>query len=357
MKILTVIGARPQFIKAAPVSKVIKEAGHQEFLVHTGQHYDYGMSQIFFEELGLPQPDVNLNVGSENHGRQTGQMLINVETVLSSEKPDYVLVYGDTNSTLAGALAAIKMHIPLVHVEAGLGSFNREMPEEYNRVLTDHCASLLFCPTQTAVDNLEKEGITKGVRFVGDTMYDAILQYSEISKQRSGLLETLEIKSEQYLLLTVHRASDTDNADNLRNIFSALAKTDETVIFPLHPRTRAAIDVMKIEMDKYPNIKIVAPQSYLDMLMLEKNSRMILTDSGGIQKEAFFFGVPCVTLRSETEWVETVHAGWNVIVGTDIDQIVACYQNKSHNRGTPPALFGTGQAAQAIVGYLESESL
>jgi UDP-N-acetylglucosamine 2-epimerase len=356
MKIFTVIGARPQFIKAAPVSKALKAAGHREFLVHTGQHYDYGMSQVFFDELSLPQPDVNLNIGSGNHGKQTGQMLMGIEEILLAEKPDCVLVYGDTNSTLAGALAAAKLYIPLAHVEAGLRSYNREMPEEHNRVLTDHCANLLFSPTQTGIDNLAKEGITRNVHLVGDTMYDAVLQYAEIAVQRSAVLDSFAIQSKRYLLLTIHRASNTDSADNLRGILSALAQTGETVIFPLHPRTRAAMSAMNLSMDDYPNIKVVDPQGYLDMLMLEKNARMILTDSGGIQKEAFFFAVPCVTLRTETEWVETAQSGWNQVVGIDRERILHALANTPPS-SQPPALFGNGQAAQEIVNILGNNFL
>jgi UDP-N-acetylglucosamine 2-epimerase len=351
LKIVTIVGARPQFIKAAPVSKALKEAGHREFFVHTGQHYDHGMSQVFFDELSLPQPDVNLSIGSGGHGKQTGQMLTGIEEILLAEKPDYVLVYGDTNSTLAGALAAVKLHIPLAHVEAGLRSYNREMPEEHNRVLTDHCADILFCPTQTGVDNLAKEGITKGVHLVGDTMYDAALQYSEIAEQRSTILKALEIRSKQYLLLTIHRASNTDSADNLRNIFSALAQTGETVIFPLHPRTRVAMETMRITMSDYPNIRVIDPQGYLDMLMLEKNARMILTDSGGIQKEAFFFAVPCITLRTETEWVETISAGWNTLLGSDFETLA----EKVHVLASPAqhfALYGDGFASTYIARIL-----
>ncbi len=242
MKILTVVGARPQFIKAAPVSKALRNAGHHEFLVHTGQHYDHAMSQIFFDELGIPQPDINLGVGSGSHGRQTGEMLIRLEEVIRDQQPDWVLVYGDTNSTLAGALAAVKLHVPVAHVEAGLRSFNRSMPEEHNRVLTDHCADLLFCPTQTAVDNLANEGITQGVYLVGDTMYDAVLQFGELARQRSRILETLGLTPRQYLLATVHRPYNTDNPENLRSIASAFVECGETVIFPVHPRTRVRME-------------------------------------------------------------------------------------------------------------------
>lgn len=352
MKVVTIVGARPQFIKAAPLSKGLRKAGHIEFLLHTGQHYDYGMSQMFFDELGLPTADINLNVHSTYHGQQTGQMLIGIEEVLLKEKPDWVIVFGDTNSTLAGALAAVKLHIPIAHVEAGLRSFNREMPEEHNRILTDHCADLLFCPTQTGVDNLAKEGITKGVYLVGDPMYDAVLQYSEIAEQRSVILKMFDLNPKQYLLLTIHRASNTDNPDNLRNIFSALADAGETIIFPLHPRTRAAIESMHIAMTDFPNIKIVDPQGYLDMLMLEKNARMILTDSGGIQKEAFFFGIPCLTLRAETEWVETVKNGWNMLVGIDPQRILAGLRHVFPTNDQSPPLFGDGQAASTIVQIL-----
>ena len=354
MKIVTVIGARPQFIKAAPVSKAFKEAGITEFLVHTGQHYDYGMSQIFFEEMNIPEPNVNLGVGSGNHGWQTAQILIGIEKVLVAEKPDYVLVYGDTNSTLAGALAAVKLHIPLAHVEAGLRSFNREMPEEHNRVLTDHCADLLFCPTQTAVDNLAKEGITQGIHLVGDTMYDAVLQFGEIARQRSTILQDLDLQPNGYLLATVHRQANTDNPKNLRDILTAFAEIEEPIIFPIHPRTRQKI----VEFDLLSpqptmrNPKFIEPVGYLDMLMLEQSARMILTDSGGIQKEAYWLGVPCVTLREETEWVETVQAGWNILTSADPVQIVTAV----HSFATPPIhpiLHGGIQASELIGQLLE----
>jgi UDP-N-acetylglucosamine 2-epimerase len=351
MKIVTVVGARPQFIKAAPVGKALREAGHQDFILHTGQHYDYGMSQVFFEELNIPEPDVNLGVGSGTHGWQTGQMLIGIEKVLIAEKSDWVLVYGDTNSTLAGALAAVKPHIPLAHVEAGLRSFNREMPEEHNRVLTDHCADLLFCPTQTAVDNLAKEGITQGVHLVGDTMYDAVLQFGEIARQRSTILQDLGLQPKGYLLATVHRQSNTDNPENLRNILAAFAAIEEPVIFPVHPRTRQKISELGFFnlKSKIQNPKFIDPVGYLDMLELERNARLILTDSGGMQKEAYWLGVPCVTLREETEWVETVQAGWNVLVGHQVDEIL--YQLSSF---TPFArshlpVYVNGESTQKII--------
>lgn len=354
MKVVTIVGARPQFIKAAPVSKALREAGHTEFLLHTGQHYDYGMSQVFFDELGLPKADKNLNVRSGNHGKQTGQMLTGIEEILLAESPAWVLVFGDTNSTLAGALASVKLHTPLAHIEAGVRSFNREMPEEHNRVLTDHCANLLLCPTKTAVENLAREGLKTGVHLVGDPMQDAVLMFSQRAQQQSTILKDLGLEPHQYLLATVHRAENTDHPENLRQILEAFSEINEPIIFPIHPRTRACLEALKLRGLDNSHIHLIDPVGYLDMLELERNARMILTDSGGIQKEAYFFCVPCITLRMETEWVETVQAGWNVIAGTDKDRIIACIRNESHSRGTPPSLFGDGQAAQTIVNCLET---
>jgi len=370
--VCSIVGARPQFIKAAPVSKALRGAGHTEILVHTGQHYDDDMSAVFFRDLELPEPNYNLGVGSGPHGWQTGQMLIRIEEVLLREKPDWVLVYGDTNSTLAGALAACKLHIPLAHVEAGLRSFNREMPEEHNRVLTDHCSDLLFCPTQTAVDNLAREGITKGVHLVGDTMYDAVLQFAEIARQRSTILQDLGLKPNGYLLATVHRPYNTDNPENLCHILAAFAEIKEPIIFPVHPRTRQKMAEFGLLMatndeatkDERPmtnvrrsslvigRLHLIEPVGYLDMLMLEQNARLILTDSGGMQKEAYFFGVPCVTLRPETEWVETVEARWNVVTGANRDLILGAVANGCLGRGIPSKVFGDGKAAKRIVGLL-----
>jgi UDP-GlcNAc3NAcA epimerase len=353
MKILTVVGARPQFIKAAPVSKALRSAGYSEYLVHTGQHYDHAMSQIFFDELSIPQPDINLGVGSGSHGRQTGEMIIRLEETIQEQKPDWVLVYGDTNSTLAGALAAVKLHVPLAHVEAGLRSFNREMPEEHNRVLTDHCADLLFCPTQTAVDNLVREGITYQAHLVGDTMYDAVLQFAESACQRSTILQTLGLEPKKYLLVTVHRPYNTDNPENLRSILSALVECGETVIFPVHPRTRARMAESELSalLSNARKLHLIDPVGYLDMLMLQQHARMLLTDSGGIQKEAYFFRVPCVTLRSETEWIETVESGWNVLVGASTEKILEALTRR------PPAErseehYGSGNASQKILHIL-----
>lgn len=354
MKVFTVVGARPQFIKAAPVSKALKKAGQDEFIVHTGQHYDHHMSQVFFDEMSIPMPDVNLGVGSGNHGWQTGQMLVRIEELLLAEKPNYVLVYGDTNSTLAGALAAVKVHIPIAHVEAGLRSYNRNMPEEHNRVLTDHCSDLLFCPTQTAVDNLTQEGINEGVRLVGDTMHDAVLQFSGFAQQKSAVLDTFELESKKYILATLHRPSNADKPDKLLNILNAFHEIDEQIIFPVHPRTRKMIAGLGSNFDRVlSKVRLIEPVGYLDMLMLEKHARLIMTDSGGVQKEAYFLHVPCVTLRSETEWVETINAGANILVGTDRKSIVAATKNTFGFRKADAALFGDGRAADKIVEFLD----
>ena len=354
MKVISVVGARPQFIKAAPVGKALRAAGHTEVLVHTGQHYDDEMSAVFFRELEIPEPDYNLGVGSGPHGWQTGHMLIHLEEVLLTEKPDWVLVYGDTNSTLAGGLAACKLRIPLAHVEAGLRSFNREMPEEHNRVLTDHCSDLLFCPTQTAVDNLAREGINQGVHLVGDVMYDAVLQFGALAQERSTILDNLGLTPKRYLLATVHRPYNTDDPERLRSILEAFIEVGEPIIFPVHPRTRQRIEELAGTVNLEPgtcNLRLIEPIGYLDMLVLEQCARMILTDSGGMQKEAYFFGVPCVTLRPETEWVETVEAGWNVVTGPDFERVIAAVQSFNPN-GRRPTIFGDGTAAQRIVALL-----
>lgn len=359
MKVLTIVGARPQFIKAAPVSKVLREAGHIEYLVHTGQHYDHNMSQIFFDELQIPAPDINLNIGSGSHGKQTGKMLAGIEEVILEQKPDWVLVYGDTNSTLAGALAAVKLHVLVAHVEAGLRSFNKKMPEEHNRVLTDHCADLLFCPTQTAADNLAQEGIVDDVHVVGDTMYDALLQFSEIAKHASTILADLRVQARQYLLATIHRPYNTDIPENLRSILDALREIDEPIVFLAHPRTRKKIEELGWEFQtgkQRGQMMMIEPVGYLDMLMLEQNARLILTDSGGLQKEAYMLSVPCITLRPETEWIETVHAGWNVLVSTDRNRIVEAIHHfaPSHEQSL---LFGDGQASERIVHLLSADVL
>jgi len=361
MKIVSIVGARPQFIKAAPVSRAIRDHNEKEknprikeFLLHTGQHYDHGMSQVFFDELGLAEPDLNLGVGSGSHGRQTGQMLMGIEEVLLAENPDHVMVYGDTNSTLAGALAAVKLHIPVAHVEAGLRSFNREMPEEHNRVVADHCSDLLFCPTQTAVDNLAREGVVNGVHLVGDTMYDAVLQFAALAKKRSTILEDLKLEPKTYLLTTIHRPYNTDIPENLQNILVAFAQIGEEIVFPVHPRTRKKIAELEGRFQHgLTTIKMIEPIGYLDMLVLEENARLILTDSGGMQKEAYFFGVPCITLRPETEWIETVEAGWNVLAGSDTRSIVAAWERmRDSSSRSRSHLCGVGQASSEVVRYL-----
>lgn len=355
MKVVSIFGARPQFIKATLVSRELRWQ-HTEVLVHTGQHYDDEMSAVFFQELEIPRPDYNLGVGSGSHGWQTGQMLAHVEKVLLAERPDWVLVYGDTNSTLAGALAAVKLHIPVAHVEAGLRSFNREMPEEHNRVLTDHCADLLFCPTRTAVNNLAKEGITRGVHLVGDVMYDAVLQFGALARERSTILNDLGLTPKRYLLATVHRPYNTDDPERLQSILGAFIKIGEPIVFPVHPRTRrcmAEFGLNNLPAFQCSNVQLVEPVSYLDMLMLEQHARLILTDSGGVQKEAYFFAVPCVTLRPETEWVETVNAGWNVVVEADRERIVWAAIGRVWPDGTPPLAFGDGRAGEKMVRLLE----
>lgn len=358
MKVFTVVGARPQFIKAAPVSKAIRARGHTEYLAHTGQHYDHGMSQVFFDELDIPQPDVNLNIGSGSHGKQTGKMLIRLEEEMLAQQPDIACVYGDTNSTLAAALAAVKLQIPVAHVEAGLRSFNREMPEEHNRVLTDHCADLLFCPTQTAVDLLAKEGISRGVHLVGDTMYDAVLQFSEIAQTKSNILNEHSLDSGGYLLATVHRSYNTDAPQRLENILNAFAEIDETLVFPIHPRTRQKIETFGLSdhLLRNPKVRLIDPIGYLDMLTLLKNARLLITDSGGMQKEAYFFAVPCITLRPETEWVETVESGWNILVGADKEKIMAAVKSDGWPCTQTKALFGDGKASQKIATILSTES-
>ncbi len=347
MKIASIVGARPQFIKASPVSRALKQAGHHEVIVHTGQHYDAQMSDVFFDEMGIARPDHFLEIGSGSHAEQTGRMMIAVERTLIAERPDRALVYGDTNTTLAAALAACKLGVRLAHVEAGLRSFNRTMPEEHNRVLTDHCSDLLFCPTQTAVDNLANEGIRAGVHLVGDVMYDAVLYFATRAREQSRVLTALGVRPREYMLATVHRAYNTDDPAVLQRLLRALDSIGEPVIFPLHPRTRARLAAYDNGTEAR-NVRLVDPVGYLDMLALEQHAKVILTDSGGVQKEAFFFEVPCVTLRPETEWLETVSSGWNVLAGSDPDAIVSAARGGARPTGTPPRVFGDGRAAVLI---------
>lgn len=349
MRILSVVGARPEFIQAAPVSKELR-LRHSEILVHTGQHYDYLMSQVFFRELDIPEPDYNLGVGSGTHGRQTGEMLGRLEEVMLKERPDWVLVRGDTNSTLAGALAAAKLRIPVAHIEAGARSFDRQMPEEINRLLSDRIADLLFCIAPSAVGNLASEGITSGVHYVGDVMYDALLRNLPIVKSKSSVLARLRLRPKEYILATVHRAGNTDNANNLRNIVAGFNAVEETIVFPVHPRTREALAKLRLQFS--PHVWMIDPVGYLDMLALELGARAILTDSGGVTREAYFLGVPCITLREETEHIETVKYGWNVLVGVDPERIAQTVKSFRPD-GVRPPIFGDGTAAQKIISVLE----
>lgn len=348
LKIVTILGARPQFIKAAAVSSLFSKH-FDEILIHTGQHYDSNMSDVFFEELNIPTPKYHLNIGSGSHGAMTGAMLTEIEKVLEIEKPDFVLVYGDTNSTIAGALAASKLLIPVIHVEAGLRSFNKSMPEEQNRILTDHLSRILFAPTQTAVQNLKDEGITNGVHLVGDVMYDGILHFTEIAKKKSTILTKLGLSPKQFILCTIHRAENTNDEEKLRSIFKGLNAVNEKMVLPLHPRTQKYVQSYGIHIGEH--ISVIDPVGYLDMVMLESAAGKIVTDSGGIQKEAFFLGVPCITLREETEWVETVENGWNMLVGFDPKKIIDGITG-FHPVSERKDYFGKGNAAAEIVAVI-----
>lgn len=349
MKIASIIGARPQFVKAAAVSRELRKK-HQEILVHTGQHYDYEMSGIFFDGLEIPPPDINLSVGSGSHGTQTGAMLKAIEDVLLAERPDCLLIYGDTNSTLAGALAASKLFVPVAHIEAGLRSFNRRMPEEINRVVADHLSSLLLCPSDTAIINLANEGVTLNVHLVGDVMLD-VLNWARrrIESQPTGILARLGLTKGSYLLATLHRGENTDDPARLAQILTAFNSVKEPVVFPIHPRARKVIDNAGHRFGRH--IQVIDPVGYLDMVTLSGSARLILTDSGGLQKEAYWLGVPCVTLRDETEWVETAEAGWNTVVGPDSARILEAVRSFAP-AGSPPALYGDGRAAVKCVDLL-----
>jgi UDP-N-acetylglucosamine 2-epimerase len=369
LKCLSIVGARPQFIKAAPVSRRLKESGIREVIVHTGQHYDHNMSMVFFKELGIKDPGYNLGVGSLTHGAQTGRMMERIEKVLLKEEPGVVLVYGDTNSTLAGALSAVKLHIPIAHVESGLRGFNKKIPEEVNRILTDHISDILFCPTENAVKNLRNEGfenvvnngkLVKGsfrmprslplVVNTGDIMYDSLLFNLDISKKRSRVLKLYGLLPKGYYLATIHRAENTDDPSRLRRIFrifNRIAKKCHLVI-PLHPRTKKLLSETK---GYDSNLKIIPPLSYLDMLTISNSARVILTDSGGLQKEAFILSVPCVTLRNETEWVETLRGEMNILAGVEEDKIIEAVkmQERKKEKINLKNTFGDGNAAEKIV--------
>lgn len=357
MKIVTVVGARPQFIKAAALSRVLaglRDQGVREVLVHTGQHYDDKMSEVFFRELGIDAPAYNLGIAGGSHGAMTGKMIESIEQVLITERPDWLLIYGDTNSTLAAAIAASKLHVPIAHVEAGLRSFNMRMPEEINRIVADRISSLLLCPTEAAITNLNNEGICNGVHLVGDVMYDVALHYAEAARQ-SDILTRLGVAAKQYVLATCHRAENTDDPANLAGVLRGLSRigASKRVILPVHPRTQGKIREFGLSAE-LANVTVIEPVSYLNMVALEQHAEVIVTDSGGVQKEAFFYGVPCVTTRDETEWVETVAAGWNVLVGSDSDRIASealAPQQRTRANVRP---YGDGHAAKRIVDLLLS---
>lgn len=354
MKVVTVVGARPQFVKAAAVSRIIRQK-HEEILVHTGQHYDNNMSEVFFEELHIPKPDVNLGVGSGSHARQTAEMMVGIEDVLLKEKPDYLMVYGDTNSTLAGAIAASKIHIPIIHVEAGLRSYNMRMPEEQNRILTDRISSLLLCPTDVAVENLKKEAITEGVYNVGDVMCDAVLYYSRLLEEHpaeyyfahlEGLYEEIKAVDEWYLA-TIHRAENTDAIEKIREILSAFEQLDAPVIFPVHPRTKGLVTELR-DTHQYKNILFIQPMGYLDMLYFVKHAKKAVTDSGGLQKETYILDTPCVTVRDQTEWVETLIGNHNILAKPVAADILDKVNNTVIDMANKQDYYGTGHAAEKI---------
>ncbi|MBV9987990.1 MAG: UDP-N-acetylglucosamine 2-epimerase (non-hydrolyzing) [Chitinophagaceae bacterium] len=350
-KIITIIGARPQFVKASVLSALFQKSRElEEIIIHTGQHYDKAMSELFFDQLGIPRPKYNLGIGGGSHGENTGRMIEAIEKILLSEKPDAVLVYGDTDSTLAGTIAASKLYIPICHVEAGLRSFNNRMPEEINRVLTDRVSSLLFAPTVLAEKNLLSEGLPRpAIKLVGDVMFDAVLNYSVIAAEKSKILETVQVNPDEYILCTIHRPVNTDSVTNLAAIFDAL-KTTQTIVFPVHPRTKKIIEQNAIAVSD--NIRLIDPVGYLDMLNLEKNAQLIITDSGGVQKEAFFQKKYCITLREETEWQELVEIGVNTLIGFEYHKLKNIFENglpQFAYESKNAFLYGDGNAGAKII--------
>ncbi|WP_341838419.1 UDP-N-acetylglucosamine 2-epimerase (non-hydrolyzing) [Chitinophaga pollutisoli] len=352
MRILTVVGARPQFVKAAAVSRaLLKNEKIKEIIVHTGQHFDNNMSDVFFQEMDIPRPDYNLQIHSGSHGAMTGRMMEGLEEIMLKEKPDYILIYGDTNSTLAGAITASKIHIPIAHVESGLRSFNLRMPEEVNRILADRLSSFLFCPTSQAIDNLKREGYDNfggKIVFTGDVMFDAALYYTQKSEETSKILDTLALKDRPFILATIHRAENTDDAQNLSAIFNAFADLAREcpVVLPLHPRTRKLIQSHNIPTT---GVTLIDPVGYFDMLQLIRNSMLVITDSGGLQKEAYFFGKPCITTRNETEWTELVTHGYNILTGADSRKILEAFQQMRDKQITSDDnLYGKGDASDKI---------
>jgi UDP-GlcNAc3NAcA epimerase len=352
-KVLSVVGARPQFVKAAPLSIALR-GSFDEVLVHTGQHYDYGMSDVFFEELGMLAPDHHLGVGSGSHAAQTGALLRSLEEVMKQEAPDAVIVFGDTNSTLAGALAAAKLNIPVAHVEAGLRSFNRRMPEEINRVVADRLSTWLFVPSEASRRQLQAEGLSEGVYNVGDIMYDAVLQHSGHASSHSTLPHSAGLSPSSYYVCTVHRAENTEGPNALRSILTALGKAGAPVVMPVHPRTRKLLSAHTLEVPA--NVRLIEPLGYFDMLQLVRHSLCVLTDSGGLQKEAYYLGVPCVTLREETEWTETLLLGWNRLAGVDPERIVGAIEEFRSRPSHRPELYGDGRTAGRIA-YIMVEEL
>lgn len=353
MKIISIIGARPQFVKAAPLSRALRR-NHQEYLLHTGQHYDGNMSKIFFDDLEIPRPDLNLNVGSASHAAQTAEMMVGIEKAIVKERPDLALLYGDTNSTVAAALAATKLHVPVAHVEAGLRSFNWEMPEEINRIVTDRISKFLFCPTQTAMENLRTEGLGQNSYLVGDVMVDALYHFSKIAREKVDPLTKFGVREKSYSIATIHRPANTDNPHHLKSILAAFRDSGEKIIFPVHPRTRRFLQEHGLMESGNANLILTEPLSYLEILLLEKSARTLLTDSGGMQKEAYLWGTPCITLRDETEWVETVEQGWNVLVGADYHKILAALRD-FHPDSPRTFSYGDGDAGGKIVRILEEK--
>lgn len=355
LRLLSIIGARPQIIKAAAISRAVRAKFSdqiEEKILHTGQHYDDNMSEVFFRELGIPAPDYNLHVGSGSHAEQTGEMLKGIEKVLMEQHFDSVLIYGDTNSTLAGALAASKLQVPVFHVEAGLRSYNMTMPEEINRIVADRLGNLLFAPTETAVRNLEREGLVENVVLSGDVMYDNSMYFSAMADMKSDIIERLGLSYRNFVLATIHRPANTDNEENLGSILRALgdiAASGVDVIFPCHPRTRKMLSVERLEFRESPHFHLIDPVSFFEIIRLEKNARVVMTDSGGVQKEAFFYGTPCVILRPETEWVEIVDAGAGILADADYERIMKAYADLSGREVKFPPLFGDAHASEQIL--------
>lgn len=351
IKIMSIIGARPQFIKLAPIASILN-LGHDHKVIHTGQHYSFNMNDVFFSDLDIPSPDYNLEIGSSTHGVQTAKMIEGIERILLKEKPDLVIVYGDTNSTLAGAIATSKMNIILSHVEAGLRSYDMTMPEEVNRVVSDHVSDILFCPTSVSISNLKNENITNGVHLTGDVMVDVLKRYEDVAEEHSKIHEQLDIKRNDYILATIHRQSNTDSYANMSNLAGSLKKIDN-LIFPCHPRTKKMLIEYGLYDDLASKVNVIEPVGYMDMLMLEKYANKILTDSGGIQKEAYVFKVPCITLRENTEWIETVEDGWNVLVGCEMEKIDYMVNNFNPSR-KQGEVFGNGQASKNICSIIDT---